>query len=64
MVDYSLDAVWEAYIEEIFNNTDESANLFKIDVGNDDHMLTLNTCVYGQSHKRLLVQGILRRGET
>jgi len=60
-VDYSIDEVWEAYIEEIFNNTDESANLFKVEIGNDDQMLTLNTCVRGQDTKRLLVQGILRR---
>jgi len=60
MVDYSIDEVWEAYIKEIFNNTDENANLFKIDIGNNDQMLTLNTCVRGQEHKRLLVQGILR----
>jgi sortase B len=61
MVDYSINAVWEAYIEEIFSNTDEGANLFRIEIGNDDRMLTLNTCVEGQYHKRLLVQGILRR---
>jgi sortase B len=61
MVDYSIDAVWEAYIEEIFSNTDESANLFRIETGPGDHMLTLNTCVEGQYHKRLLVQGILRK---
>jgi sortase B len=59
-VDYSIDRVWQAYIEEIFSNTDNTANLRRIEIGNDDHMLTLNTCVEGQYHKRLLVQGILR----
>ena len=60
-VDYSKDTVWEAYIKEIFANTDASANLFEIDVGNDDQMLTLSTCIEGQDTKRFLVQGILRR---
>ena len=61
MIDYSIDEVWEAYIEEIFSNTDESANLFSFEIGNNDQMLTLNTCVRGQDDKRFLVQGILRR---
>jgi len=61
MVDYSADEVWETYIEEIFSNTDESANLLRIEIGNNDQMLTLNTCVRGQDNKRFLVQGILRR---
>jgi len=60
-VDYSTDDVWEAYIDEIFANTDAAANLFEIDVGNDDQMLTLSTCIQGQDTKRFLVQGILRR---
>ena len=64
MVDYSIDEVWEAYIEEIFSNTDENANLFNMEIGNNDQMLTLNTCVRGQDDKRFLVQGILKRTPT
>jgi len=60
-VDYFINEIWEAYIEEIFSNPDESANLLQIEFGKDDQILTLNTCVRGQSDKRLLVQGVLRR---
>jgi sortase B len=61
MVDYSIDEVWQAYIEEIFSNTDEAANLFRVEIGNGDQMLTLKTCVRGQDTNRFLVQGILKR---
>jgi len=60
--DYFDDSVWEAYINEIFSNEDTNANLFLRDIGENDQILTLSTCVRGEDESRFLVQGVLKKG--
>jgi len=60
--DYSDDDVWKSYITDIFNNTDPSANLFLKEIGENDKMLTLSTCIRNEDEMRFLVQGILKKG--
>jgi len=59
--DYFDNAVWEAYINKIFNNEDTRANLLPKEVGENDLIITLSTCVRGADEQRFLVQGVLKR---
>jgi len=59
--DFSDDMVWESYVNKIFRNKDLSANLMQIQIGGDDQIVTLSTCVRGEGDRRYLVQGILKR---
>ena len=58
---YVDDAVWEEYIEHVFNNTDSNANLLIKEIGINDSIITLLTCVPNQDSQRYVVQGLLRR---
>ncbi|HBU11276.1 MAG TPA: SrtB family sortase [Clostridiales bacterium] len=60
-MDYADDDVWEAYVEDIYGNKDRSANLLKKQIGEHDQIVSLSTCVRGESKQRYLVQGLLRR---
>ena len=58
---FSDDEVWKAYIENIFHNTDLSANILQKQIGADDQIITLSTCVHNQKTQRYLVQGVLTK---
>ena len=57
--DYTNDAVWELYIKNVFDN--EDAILKPIEIGENDQILTLSTCVKNEFYQRYLVQGLLKK---
>jgi sortase B len=56
-MNYSDDEVWAAYTSEIFSI--EDANLLTKQIGENDQILTLSTCVKDEFYQRYLVQGLL-----
>jgi sortase B len=61
--DFASDSDFSAYLEQI-GADDENANVREIEVGMEDKILTLSTCVRGEDEKRYLVQAVLRPDET
>ena len=57
--DFTNDAVWEAYIKKVLENKDLTANLIQKQIGLNDQIITLSTCVRNVFDQRFLVQGIL-----
>lgn len=58
--DFSTGKGRQDYVGRIFNNSDEKANIrADVQVTADSHLITLSTCVKGESDKRYLVQAVL-----
>lgn len=62
--DYTDDKFWNEYVDSVLSNRDMSANIAEAEVGADDRILTLSTCVRGEDEQRYLVQGVLKLNET
>lgn len=62
--DFSDPEVFQAYLEEIMHIRSMDANLRDgVDVTVDDHIITLSTCIGGQTNSRYLVQAVLCKDE-
>lgn len=62
--DFDDEAVFEAYINDIFNVRSMNKNIREdVEVGVDDHIITMETCIGGQTNSRYLVQAVLLKGE-
>lgn len=60
--DFKDKKVFEKYIDDIFNVRAMDANIRSdVKVTSDDHIITLETCVGGQTQSRYLVQAVLNR---
>ncbi len=58
--DFTDEREYENYLNGIFQSRGMNDNFrTELEVGTDDRILTLSTCVAGQSSKRYLVQGVL-----
>lgn len=60
---YSFDCVTESgfssYLEMVQKDYGKSGNFREVEVTGEDHIITLSTCVGGQSDKRQLLQAVL-----
>ena len=60
--DFKDKKVFEKYLDDIFNVRAMDANIRSdVSVTSDDHIITLETCVGGQTQSRYLVQAVLNR---
>lgn len=58
--DFTTESGRQIYLDKIYRNTDSTANLRSdVQAGEQSHILTLSTCVKGESEKRYLVQAVL-----
>lgn len=62
--DFSDPQVFQQYLNEVFSIRSMDANIRSdVSVTVDDHIITLATCIGGQTQSRYLVQAVLTRGE-
>lgn len=62
--DFKDSKVFQEYIDDIFHVRAMDANIRDhVEVTADDHIITLETCVGGQTQARYLVQAVLNRNE-
>lgn len=62
--DFTTESGRQNYLDNIFSNTDSSANLRSdVQVTGQSHILTLSTCLKGRSENRYLVQAVLLNEE-
>lgn len=62
--DFTTESGRQIYLDNIFSNTDSSANLRSdVQVTDQSHILTLSTCLKGRSENRYLVQAVLLNEE-
>ena len=60
--DFSDQDVYERYLKNVLDVRSMSANLREgVEVTGSDRIITLSTCIYGQTSKRYLVQGVLMK---
>ena len=64
--DFSKKDVYERYLKNVLSARSMEANIREgVEVTSDNRMITLSTCISGQTDKRYLVQGVLiEDGET
>lgn len=61
--DFNDPEVFQQYIDDIFSVRSMSANIRDdVEVTADDHIITLATCIGGQTNSRYLVQAVLIKG--
>ncbi|MCM1282941.1 MAG: class B sortase [Roseburia sp.] len=61
--DFSTESGRAAYLSDVINSAGEDGRLRELSLGTDSHILTLSTCIKGQSDKRYLVQAMLLNEE-
>lgn len=62
--DFNDPAVFQQYLDEVFSVRAMDANIREdVSVTANDHIITMSTCVGGQTQSRYLVQAVLTRSE-